>query len=293
MTFTAKVLTVIICVLALIFATMSGVLYTKRINLEKDLKIVREDLQAKVSELQGKLQEEQGKLAKMSEDLEATKTMHTNAMAEIAKRTKDLDALQTESERIKKQLAAVTADKDDLKALLTTTDKHRQLVQKELDTKEQFLKEARESLAKARSEISNLSQKLASTEHERDNLLRDKKALTTRVDRLEARLAHLRNVFHYDTAIMRQLDPVGATFPDIRGKVVHVDPESGYVFVNKGKNDQVLKDYQFTVYRGDKFIAVIRIVDVDPSGDLSAGVIVTQTQPVEKGDSVATRLTNK
>lgn len=290
MTHTAQVLVVLMVVLSLLFAGMSGVLYSKRMDYKVQLQEVKDSLLTKNKGLQGAKKAVEDELAKVRNAFSVLKFKADKSEMELNK-AKDLnDRMMGETRDLKQRIIQVTADKNAMQTLLKTAEDRRDLVEKELATRRAHLNEARENLNKARMEISNLNRKLAQTEDERNKLAMERKVLLERVDTLESKIALLRERYHYDTAIQAVVDAKTPVLQDIRGRVVLVDPEAGHVFINKGKADGVLKDYVFTVYRNDQFVARIRIFQVDPQGNLSAGKVINQTRPVKRGDAVATRL---
>ena len=290
MTFTAKVLVLIILVLSLIFATMAGVLYNKRMKYQQALADVKSTLVVKIGELGQEVKKRDGQISKLRDDYAKLQFADEKVKMELAK-TKELGQKSDEIIKdLREDNIQVKADKDAMQTLLKTAEQRRDLVEKELATRRKELEKTSEKLFKAQTDISNLNRNLAKVEDQRDKLGEANRGLSERLEMRENQIALLRKRFGYDAAVQNTLDSEFTTLKDIQGKVLKVDPGTGYVIINRGRADDVLKDYVFTVYRDDNYVARIRISELDPEGKLSAGKIINQKLPVKRGDTVATRL---
>ena len=76
--------------------------------------------------------------------------------------------------------------------------------------------------------------------------------------------------------------------PDISTKVAAVDVENGIVVLNAGSEQGVKTNYEFTVFRGDTYVATVNIIHVEERS--AAGRIVTAAKDVLLGDKAWTRL---
>ena len=76
--------------------------------------------------------------------------------------------------------------------------------------------------------------------------------------------------------------------PDIKGKIASVDEENNLVVLNVGESQGVRKNFNFTVFRGDKFVAKVNVLQT--YADYCAAQVVTQKLPIELGDNAWTRL---
>ena len=75
--------------------------------------------------------------------------------------------------------------------------------------------------------------------------------------------------------------------PPIEGVVEDVDSELRLVVLSVGKNDGVKPGYEFTVYRGDRFIAKVRVTKTydNLSG---ARILLPDDAVVQRGDRAMT-----
>ena len=59
----------------------------------------------------------------------------------------------------------------------------------------------------------------------------------------------------------RELIAGWATLPDIKAKVVKVDPESNFVLLNAGLKQGVMKNYDFSIFRDGTFVAKVSVFE--------------------------------
>ena len=88
----------------------------------------------------------------------------------------------------------------------------------------------------------------------------------------------------------RELIAGWATLPDIKAKVVKVDPESNFILLNAGLKQGVMKNYDFSIFRDGTFVAKVSVFDVQ--NDLCAARVVVPKLPIQRGDNAWTRLSD-
>jgi hypothetical protein len=76
--------------------------------------------------------------------------------------------------------------------------------------------------------------------------------------------------------------------PPIDGKVVAYDPPTQLALLSVGKRDGVKEGYEFTIYRGDKFVARVKVEKV--LDDMCGARVIFKVADIKKSDSAATRL---
>jgi hypothetical protein len=149
-----------------------------------------------------------------------------------------------------------------------------------------------------RGENQNLLAELTAERTRAAELADAKSVLESRNDELKAELAQARERIELDEEVFAELQRRNIeayrviqqfkTYPDIEGRVVTVDPETNLVVLSVGSKDQVRKNFEFTVYRDDDFVATVNVFDVRE--DKCAARIVARKQPVQVGDFAATRI---
>ena len=292
MSFWAKVFTVLIFVLALVFASITAVLYTQRMDYHQTLRDVRDSLQARIDALDQGVSRRDRDLARLREDFATQREELQKTRNQLELEEGKTAQLQAQGDRLERDRIRLEASNTSLQEMLKQADARRSQVETELATRVRELSEKRQDLASARDEIQNLTTRLGETEQERDELAFNLKAAQDRLEAHEQKFAELRRIYFADERLVSILDRVEPVLADIRGRVLSVD-RFGNVVINVGKDDNVMRDYVFTVYRDDMYIAQIRIFELDESGDLSAGTVVNMNEkgyPIKQGDSVATRL---
>lgn len=292
MTFWAKVFTVLILILAVVFASMSGVLYTKRMDFDETLRRMRDALQNEVETYKAAHSRQAERNARLSEDFEVQRKKLVETEALLKGEENTTEQLRAQVDRLGKTNTRLEASNTSLQEILKQTQDRREQVEDELATRVKELNQKREDLSAARDEIQELSESLSQTEEERDELAYDLRAAREQLEAHERKFAELRRMYYSDERLVSILDRAEPVLADIQAKVLSVD-DMGNVVINAGKEQGVLNDYLFTVYRDDKYIAQIRIFKLDESGDLAAGKVTNLNKKgfeVRQGDSVATRL---
>lgn len=292
MTFWAKVFTVLILVLALVFTSMTAVLYTQRIDYHEVLRDLRQSLEAQIAAKRDRLEERDRAFARLREDFNVQRSELGDVRGKLELEEGKTAQLRSETDRLERDRIRLEASNTSLQEMLKQEHARRDQIEEELATRVRELNEKRDDLAGARDQIQDLTTQLSETEHERDELAFDLKAATDRLEAHEQKFAELRRIYFDDELLVSILDRTEPVLADIRGRVLSVDDYKNVV-INVGTEDNVQHDYVFTVYRDDTYIAQIRIFKLDEGGDLSAGTVINMNErgyEIKQGDSVATRL---
>lgn len=292
MTFWAKVFTVLILVLSLVFVSIAGILYTRRIDYQETLNRVTDTLQNEAAEYRRAHRQLSQRFERLGEDFSVQRRELAETQAQLRGEENITAQLRAEVDRLERSNTRLEASNTSLQEILQQTQARREQVEDELATRVRELNEKREQLSAARDEIQTLTRSLTETEEERDELAYELRAARERLAAHDQKFAELRRLYYAEERLISILDRVEPVMADIRGRVLSVD-EMSNVIINVGKEDGVMKDYLFTVYRDDKYIAQIRIFKLDESGDLAAGRIESlnrQGHEIKQGDHVATRL---
>ena len=114
-----------------------------------------------------------------------------------------------------------------------------------------------------------------------------------RVAELEKKSAELKH--RVDTLTSALIEYTGDHFgpstvcpPAIDAEVVDVKHDLKLVVLNKGTMDDVKVGYVFDVYRGATYKGQVRVQNVTES--MSSGLILSEINPIERGDSATTSL---
>jgi len=284
MTFWAKLLTIIVLVLSIAFAAMSGVLFAKRQNLRLEL-----DTEQKVNAASQKQAAE--RIAGLESGIEQKSAELKNALAQKDAQERDLDSLRAEVDERR-----VLAEKNQAN-LEAITDLHAQVVAS-LDAVTArnlaISKDNEKIVNENRGLIANLS-----NERKRANDLETlNAAMVNERDELKVALASAEETIKMNEDVFAALarDNIEArptieriiAVPQIRGKVASVDEETNIVILNVGANQGVRKNFPFTVFRGGQFVAKINVFEIHD--DHCAAQVNSRKLKIELGDNAWTRL---
>jgi len=251
----SKVLVVFILVLSAGFAVSQMILHARRIDYQKKY----EDAAAKLADSQksvGELEEAKRSLTAKADELDKDKADLQRGLEE-AKRVRDsqIEELRLEKTRLQagfdqqrvqtNSLVAMVEEKngqiDNLKNSVAQLDLSLRAEMQKVKGLED------DQVAKAK-QIDQLKGSVAQLTMEKQNLQDSKTKYETILANLKQR----------GVAILPEDPP-----PPVDGKVVMVDEQVGAMVINKGKNDKVQVAHSFTIYREDKALAKVTVVEVE------------------------------
>lgn len=284
MTFWAKLLTVVVLVLSLAFAGMSAVNFAKREDFRGQLVLER----TARGEERAKLD---AQIAEVTLQFEKRTAALTVANEELRSRSRELDVVTTELAKARNDAREYQSALAKEQAQVST---HATTIQGLSERNTTFVAENEKLRQENLKVIAALS-----AEQTRANDLETAKALLQREhEGLKVQMADARETIKLNEEIFAQLSERNIeartlianmlAVPQIKGRVVTIDPASNLVILNVGKNQGVRKNFDFTLFRDGKFVAKVSVFDTQD--DLSAARIVTSNLPIEKGDSAWTRL---
>jgi hypothetical protein len=284
MTYWAKVLTVVVFILSLIFASMSIVLFGKRENYRAELEKTRSDYARDKDKLtranedltervKGLLQEAEE--AKANAD--AAQLRLNAAIQEGERKAAEFTAKDIENQKGKnlalEQAAALNSLGVEMKALLASDDT-------------------------LKTENTTLNAKLIDEQVRSGKLEKENTNLHTSLDSATAALSKAEETLKLNDDVFaelsrrniawRELIAKWATLPDIRAKVLRMDTASNFVLLNVGRKQGVMKNYDFSIFRDGLFVAKVSVFDVQD--DLCAARVVVPKLPIQRGDNAWTRL---
>jgi len=253
MTFWAKFLTVVILVLAIAFAAISAILFTKRSDYRKAYVETAQKL--------------------------------TTTEAALAKEKRDR---AEERQTLTANLGAEKTRADNLQSALTNRERELKSAQAELDNLRDTIKTIRDQY-KARNndlekQVGNLTTKLHNTEKEAARLAKVNEDLTNALQSTREEL-HLAN--QERQRVEKTLNDLALVYPGvsdyikgmptrplrrITGKVLQVDPENQNVIISVGREAGVKEQFRFIIHRGTQYVGRMVIFHLEGK-DLAAGKI--------------------
>lgn len=279
-----KIFVVLIVILSLMFATMAVMIYATHKNYR--MEIVRTPAEVRGAEQVGwkyKLQEAykdqtrlNDEITRLSLQLEAEKTAKIQA---LAKAENVIQKLQVEYAAASKELGEKTT------ALKSSTE---------------TLGVAQDNLRNATTEVTQLRNHIAAAHNETDKQIKRATELTDKLTQAEGQREQLternQQLATDVSRASRLLQKFGATIKDpenastilVEGKVTGVSRDR--VELSVGFHDGVRVGQNLDIYRGDKYVGRVRVVDSKP--DEAVGAIETEYQqfPILRGDNVSSRL---
>ncbi len=286
MTFWAKFLTVLVFVLSIVFASASAVLFAKRQDYRAQLQEEQQQHQEDVRQLGGKLAKTEGQLGQRIAELQDAHTVRKSQQLEIQARNADVSETKAELVEWKRQFA----QQQDLAKKLavdigTLTGRNDKLMGEN------------ENL---RGENRGLLAKLGAEQSRANTLEKENADLKNEQDDLQVRLATAEDTIRLNEDVftelaMRNIEarPIIESLTamlEVHGKVMTVDPKNNVVILNVGRNQGVKKNYTFTVYRKDNFVAMVHVFDLQDNLCAANVVRVRPELSIQRGDNAATRL---
>ncbi len=284
----SKIFVVLNLVLSIVFAVFVTQLYKHTQNWRQK----HDDLEVKTS----------GEKKKLETGIQDLNLTVESLKGEVAHQRELFFQLQAELSRKDTEIQSLARDK------LQEQDKNRSLTQdiarltvdlSRAQDRARQLEDEREQSQKAKDAAIQEMERAQDAAHEwelqlnekQNTLLALRESLTTKMAELEQYKMILQEMAQQGIPVDKFV--VGAT-PLIEGRVVGV--LNGVVMISVGSDDGVREGYEFTVYRGDRYLCKIRIDKAFP--DQAAGEILPDSlrpdasagDNVQANDHVSTRL---
>jgi len=285
MTGPAKVLVVLITVFAIALATMSSLLFAKR-----------EDFQAKLKQSEDYRKQETGQFNKSWSDMEqelakvrAERDANRGRASEMELKN---NLLADREKQLRTEVTAKTNQLDQLGGSLKAMMARDQARGAELDALQSKKQELLDEVAAKTRELQDLDQKSQALQSAKLDLENKLEKTQTELAKMTDAAGQQQQVLDNLYARFYEVRPIidSMPMPDITGKVLYTEPGSDLVIVNVGTADQVRKNFEFTIYRGNQYIGKLRITNVEK--DQAAGKVINmeKSQTIERGDSVGTQV---
>jgi len=277
----AKVLVIFVLLLSAAFATSQILLFRKREDYGKKY---LEERQARAA-AQKQLTDAQAQLAQMTRERDDWKAKYESETASlrselqnqkdrVAELTKQVEQMAASVQQLtaatKEQEARLATREQTVDQLKNTLAERDATIQQNLDK----INQLQDAIAQRDATIGNLQLELNAAKKKNVEL-----AETTR--QLQDKIAGL---------IRRGIEIEPALAPPINGRIIKVDTSVGAAVIDKGALAGVKPNTEFTVYRGDDYVASLVIHRVEDQ--LSVGRLrsVAKGKTVQQGDKVTTEV---
>ncbi len=276
MNFFGKILTGLICIVALFLMWVSIMVYATHKNWKKDADALTKDL-ALATTTNSQLQSERDNLDSR------LKAEIADWRGQAVKLESERDALETQNATIQKQLDQLRQKERANTAAVASTQANNESLTAEVEVLRKQIREHQQSrdeafltMVRATDDLHEAQGKVSSLKERNIQLVSD---LGTKTSIIRA------NGIDPDT------DPE-AIVPRVRGEVFATRRSAGnqLIEVTIGADDGLKPGHTVEVYRGDRYLGRVEILTTEP--DRAVGRVLRRFQQgqIQEGDHVATRL---
>jgi peptidoglycan hydrolase CwlO-like protein len=279
----AKVFVIINLVFSIAYLSVSGTLYhhkqdwrTAFNKVTADYRTLKQRDDAQIDTLENRItglnryvQTLEGQIGGLMARIDDIGQKYRNSRTDLAIETQEMALLLTDHSRI---IMILQARETRIRELMIERDffqRKFQEIMAQKNTAENQVARLTKMLMETRKDLSDLRKDYVATRRE----LNDKKLIIQKL-----------NDFGIPVEKIVRLQPP----PPIDGEVVAYDPPTRLVLLSVGRQDKVEEGYEFTIYRGTRFIARVKVEKVLP--DLCGARVIFEVAKIQKGDLAATRL---
>ncbi|MBI2192303.1 MAG: hypothetical protein HYU36_09990 [Planctomycetes bacterium] len=314
MSFLGKVLVILNLLLAVIYAGISAVLYTQRVDYKAQISALEQQRQKFIDFMNKQEYKSTASVGSIEQRNEIPD--YITVVRNVGSELKNLlEKHEIEVNKLKDQGKFLESKISDLENKLKDEESKRQisdqkLGESELERKKLLtdyqnlnarmdeLREARDAAEKELKDFRGkhdtlytqhlqLTTKAARLDEEVKEAELASKQAQTRIERLETELKFIHERFP-ETITGGGTRPEGGEGPIIRGRVLAVKPDLKLVIIDKGGPDKVQPGMRFIVYRADQFVGHIEVEKV--IGEYSSAKITNAKISIQQGDQIANRL---
>lgn len=275
MTFWAKLLTVVVLVLAIVFAGISAVLFAKKTEWRKAYEQQAEDLGNEIKQRDQTISTLENNLNTVTAERDKLRTEKRDLVSAVDGLNQRIKTLETANQKNADTIDTLNAQLNLCQGEQKKAANRYEKMRAERNQLQEDVKALTGSLHAAENKVQDLTKEkheltetLQSTRETLQALKEDNERFYQMVSELRPRYPHLAEYFDKKGMI-----PVKR----IIAKVVAVDPTTDSVIINAGRNAGVKKEYKFLIHRGDQFIGQMIITDLptpeSSDDDLAAGKI--------------------
>jgi len=282
MNLVGKIFVVLIFVMSIVFATFSIMVYSTHTNWRDEIER-KQGVGAKGPGWKvryNEVTEENAKLKGDRENLEKARAAEAMARVQaVAKSENEIARLNQENTQASQQLKTK---------------------EEELTSNNNALHTAEENLKALTSEVQQLRGEIAASQKETDEQIKKAIDLQDQLTQAKGTLAILKErndqlVMDVSKARMKLKGagltlegPADASQIPVFGKVTAVSPSK--VELSIGTDDGVRIGQELDIYRGDKYVGRIRVIEAKPDNAVASIMTDYQQYPIQRGDNVDSQL---
>jgi chromosome segregation ATPase len=282
MNLVGKIMVVLILVMSLVFMAFAMMVYATHKNWHEIVNLPAEQATGgKQKGLKLQLADEKARAASLQEELDKLK-----------------QTLETERQNLRARLAAAETARVDLARQLEQLEGQYDKTKLESDQRLASLKVAQENETALRTEVEGLRDEIRTAQKARDESFAQVVQMTDELQQAKSEWERLRALNDDLVSKVTTLDMVlqdhninpysESTPPRVDGLVVAT--RDGMVEVNLGSDDGLRKGHRLEVVSNNKYLGRIEVIRAEP--DQSAAIVLPEYRrgPIQKGDSVRSRL---
>lgn len=283
MSILAKVFVIVNLVFSLAYLSVSGALYHHRQNwrdqfvkVTLDYSRLKQFQDGKITTLENRIDEMNDFIKSLEERISALMASiddigqkYRDAKTDLAIETQEMALLLTDHSRI----VQILSKKDETIAMLRNEN---------IVLRDKF-QEIMAQKNTAENQVARLTKLLMDTRRDLHDLRKEYVVTRRTLNEKKLVLQKLRDYGIPVEKIVLLVPP-----PPIDGHVAAYDPPTRLVLLNVGKQQGVEEGYEFTIYRGTRFIARVKVEKVLP--DMCGARVIFEVAKIQKGDLAATRL---
>ncbi|MFK7789648.1 MAG: hypothetical protein AB8C95_09190 [Phycisphaeraceae bacterium] len=287
-----KAFVVVVTILSVVLVALVVPFAARVPDYAQQYQEMEQDRDAQLAKAAQTAAEVRAAIAEAGSDVEKLATTNANLLAELGTATNEIKGLQVQLDQARitasRSAAGLEISARDNEAKSQSLAKQSDLVKEQLEKIASLSNQRGElstSLIEARSNIRRLSENYLRIQEQNkalnQQLLESQAALKTAMDKLAG------FVEDADEIVLTSVTPPAGV--KIEGSVTKTDQitdEITFVQINVGKRDLVKAGMEFTVSRGDAFIAKIKISSVDTAeavGEVTLGGGVQDGDKVQAG----------
>jgi len=278
----ARVFVVVNLILSVFFFGSSATLFATRVNWRQKAIDFKDEAMKALKEVEDSYKKQGTRLVdlqkqhmQLTTNYNSVSADKTNLQTKLTEVQGQVDAGNVRIETEVKEKTQLLATQQDLQKRNTELAGLLETSRKEADEAKVAAKTAGDEYTRLRIDLDKLNGDYSKTLVELHELQEKADTMTTQI-----------------AAVSRRIPDVALTVsaPPIDGVIQAVKNEDKLVVLSVGKDQKVQEGYQFTVYRGDKFVGKVQVIKVydDLAG---ARVLYTQDgEAIQVGDQAATQL---
>jgi hypothetical protein len=278
----AKVFVVVNLILSLCFFGSSVALFATRENWRDTAEKFKKAADDELKKLEGKYADQGARLVKIHQERNTAVTNHASSLTEKMKLMVDLTKVQGDLTTANHRIETEVKEKTALTGRLQDLEKKNAEMNALVDAKGKEAEDAKAKMEKAINDWTRLRVDLE-REMEAKNAARIELAsIKDKADTMQLQLDYVKKLGTI------ALD--GPLAPPIPATIQAVEPDKKLVVLSVGTNQKVKEGYEFTVYRGAKFVGKVKVVKVYE--DLAGARILytNDNEMVQVGDSANTQI---